>query len=144
MSKTGWKQVERDAADVLGAKRHWANAGERVDVDSPHWAAQVKNRRSLSLEELGMLVDEMTVAAIDAAKLPVVLVKQSCGRPTQLLAVVPASVLRALRVQFIEPALRENPDMVRALAGAYLKELPGMRERVGRYVAKSKARGRSR
>src|SRR3989304_1628117 len=71
MSRTGWKQIERNAAALIGAKRHWANAGEREDADSPYFAAQVKNTKQLPLEHLTCLVEEMTMRGIDAGKIPI-------------------------------------------------------------------------
>lgn len=140
MSRTGWKQVEREAAAALGGARFWANAGEREDVETRLFVAQVKNPRRLSLNELGLLVDEMTLRGFDLLKLPVVLVKQSARRPTQLLAVLPASVLRAIRQSYLEPAAALHPEEIRALPRACLHELPGMRRRVAAYVEKSRRR----
>src|SRR3990172_12040069 len=96
MSRTGWKQVERDAAALIGAKRHWANSGERVDADSPLFAQQAKNPKEMSLAELERLVEEMTLLGIDSGRIPMVVVKRSAGRPTPVLVVLPAEAWRLL------------------------------------------------
>ena len=136
MSRTGWKQVERDFAAAIGAKRCWANSGEREDTDSPLFAAQVKNPKAMSLAEITRLVEEMTVRGIDSGKLPVVGVKLSARRPTPLLAVVPVEVLKMLVIR------AELEPVVKAFAALELRDLPGMRERVAAYVRKSKKRVR--
>ena len=138
MARTTWKGIERLAAAIFGAKRHWANAGERMDVDSPHFAVQVKNRRSLSLAELSDLVDEMTVEGIDKGKIPAVVVKYSCGRPTPLLVVMPAEAFQIVTRLYMEFVTGQHVDE----DALHLKELPGMRKRVAEFVKKSMAKGR--
>lgn len=98
MSRTNWKQVERDAAACIGAERCWANQGGREDAVSPFFASQVKNPKELSLAELTRLVNEMTVRAADSGRLPLVFVKASLGSgcPTPLLVVLPATIFGAL------------------------------------------------
>lgn len=142
MSRTGWKQVERDAAACIGATRFWANAGSREDCDSPYFAAQVKNRRALSLAELTLLLEEMTVIGLDRGKVPVVFVKQSARRPTPLMAVVPAWFLQMTWKRFLEPSVAEDSTFVPSVILAYQKESPGLRKRVAAYVERSKRRAR--
>ena len=144
MSRTGWKQVEREASALLGATRHWANAGEREDPDSPHFAGQVKNPQRLSLAELERLVEEMTIRGIDAGKVPVVLVKRSAGagRPTPMLVVLPAGAWRIVSERFMGDLEEMTAADLAALVRERVVEAHGMRRRVAAYVAKSKARGR--
>lgn len=151
MSRTGWKQCERDAAAVLGCRRFWANAGERADADSPIFACQVKNPKRLSLAELERLVEEMTVLGLDSNRLPVVAVKRSggSGRPTPMLFVVPGDAFVLLRELYeawgsapVGEAVAVRPS--KSTMRDYLRELPGMRERVAEYVKKSKKRAQRR
>ena len=145
MARTTWKQVEREAAELIGAKRHWANAGEREDADSPHFACQVKNPKRLALPELERLVDEMTLRGVDHGKVPVVMVKRSAGAgvPTQMLVVLPAGAWKMVSALFVEWVTGvPNSEHLATMVREHLKELPGMRKRVEEYVAKSKARGR--
>ena len=137
VSKTGWKQVEREAAALIGARRCWSNAGGREDADSAWFAQQVKNPARMSLAEVERLVEEMTVRGIDAGKIPMVVLKRAARRPTQMLVVLPAEAW-ALVWSMVPPRLTTFPQTVRT----YLRELPGMRKRVAAYVAASKARGR--
>jgi len=140
VSKTGWKQVERDAAACLGSTRHWANEGGRVDVKSDHFAAQVKNPAKQPLAELTRLVEEMTVLGIDTGRVPVVLVKESCRRPTPLLAVLPAQALQFIWETLI-CHLTDLPAWRRALCSK-LADSPKLRKAVAEYVEKSKKRAR--
>ncbi len=157
MSKTGWKQVERDAAALIGARRCWANAGEREDANSPLFAQQVKNPARMSLSELGLLVEEMTVRGIDAGKIPMVVVKQSARRPTQTLVVLPAEAwLLVCDIANLDVAAGLDEEYKEWLAASrakpnfggyvreFLRELPGMRRRVEAYVERSKARGKKK
>lgn len=147
MSKTGWKQVERDAASAIGATRFWANAGEREDIDSPYFSAQVKNKKSLSLSELTLLVEEMTVRGVDQGKIPIVFVKQSCHRPTPLLVILPLGAWRIIADKFLAFLVLEEKGKGREAVARAVKEyvcvLPGQRKRVERFVEKSKKRARS-
>ncbi|HSS53137.1 MAG TPA: hypothetical protein VLK79_00670, partial [Gaiellales bacterium] len=58
MSDRPWKAAERQAAHLIGGRRHWANSGEEVDVESDTVVAQVKHRRVCSLAELEALALE--------------------------------------------------------------------------------------
>ncbi len=75
-----WKQTERDVAKVVGGKRYPANQGDRVDVESPIYVVQVKERKSLSLEILTQLVEEMELIGKSRGKLGLVAVKVRRGR----------------------------------------------------------------
>jgi len=154
MSRTGWKQVERDAAALIGAKRHWANSGERVDADSPLFAQQAKNPKEMPLAELERLVEEMTLLGIDSGRIPMVVVKRSAGRPTPTLVVLPAEAWLIVRLLagLDKPGLKAADGEAIAARYAklsfgglmrdYLHELPGARRRVAAYVEKSKRRGK--
>src|SRR2546425_2713586 len=54
-----WKDEERQVAHLLGGRRHWANSGRRVDVESAGYVCQVKHRHTCSLVELERLAVEM-------------------------------------------------------------------------------------
>ena len=84
-----WKQTERDVAKVVGGKRYPANQGDRVDVESPVYVVQVKERKALSLEELTKLVEEMEAIGLTKGKLGLVAVKvrRGRGKPSPLLIV---------------------------------------------------------
>jgi|SRR3990167_2598000 len=144
MSRTGWKQVERNAAALIGAKRHWANAGEREDADSPYFAAQVKNTKQLPLDQLTCLVEEMIVLGINTGRIPIVFVKQSARRPTPLLVVLPADAWFLLWKTFgLEDAVTTlSLDGLQQVVREIIKTSPGLRKRVAAFVEKSKKRGR--
>lgn len=59
MADKAWKQFERHAASLFDGKRHWANSGERVDFESDWAIGQCKLVKSLSLEALTKLAEEM-------------------------------------------------------------------------------------
>lgn len=80
MSRTKWKQREREAAGIIGGKRYTANQGGPVDCESAGYCVQVKERRTLSLAALEALVQEIDRVALQKNKLGVVMVKRSAGR----------------------------------------------------------------
>jgi len=90
MSRTNWKQVERDAAALFGARRFPANMGGRLDFEGPLFVGQVKNPRVLSLAAIERLAIEMTLAGARHDKTGVVVVKRSAGAgvPTPFLVVM--------------------------------------------------------
>ena len=57
---SAWKQFERDAAALIQGKRFWANSGERIDIESSWMRGQCKLVKTLSLNALTKLVEEMT------------------------------------------------------------------------------------
>lgn len=81
-----WKDFEAYAASLFGTRRAWANSGERVDF--PHaddrasaWAVgQCKNVKTLSLNELTHLAEEMAQIGLAENKLGVVCAKVRRGR----------------------------------------------------------------
>ena len=75
-----WKAFERDSAKLFGGKRFWANSGERVDFEGPNVVGQCKLVKSLSLEALTKLVEEMDYDAAKKWKLGAVCVKVRRGK----------------------------------------------------------------
>ncbi len=144
MSRTGWKQVERDVAEVLGCKRFWANAGERVDADSPIFSCQVKNVKTLSLARLEALVEEMLVDGHKTNRLPVVAVKRSAGsaRQTPALFVVPGSAFLLLRELYAAWPRLHVVLTAHHSVREYLALPKGCEARVAAFVEKSKQRAR--
>ena len=80
MSDHAWKAFERDAAALFGATRHWANSGERLDFESATAVGQCKLVKTLSLESLSALAEELAVVAKHTNKLGVICVKCRRGR----------------------------------------------------------------
>ena len=83
MSRTKWKQRERDAAVIVGGKRYTANQGGDVDVESDGYVVQVKERRTLSLAALESLTVHIARVGQQKNKAGVVMVKRSAGRGTK-------------------------------------------------------------
>ncbi len=80
---SNWKQLERDVAALVGGKRYPANQGGRVDVEGPDYIVQVKERKSLSLEAITQLVEEMELIGKERGKLGLVAVKVRRGKGKQ-------------------------------------------------------------
>ena len=80
MSDRPWKHEERQVARLLGGKRHPANSGHRVDVESDRFICQVKHRRTLSLAQLEALALELDHLGRTQTKLGIVCVKRRAGR----------------------------------------------------------------
>ncbi len=100
MSRTNWKQCERDAAALIGGVRFPANTGNAFDCESERFLAQVKNRRVLSLTELETLALSMEELAGNKGKLGLVMVKRSAGSgiKTPWLVCMTGSIWKALNV----------------------------------------------
>ena len=79
MSRTNWKQVERDAASLFDAKRFPANMGGRLDFEGHYFIGQVKNPKVMSLAALEALAIEMCREGKKRDKVGVVVVKRSAG-----------------------------------------------------------------
>jgi hypothetical protein len=77
---TSWKQMERDVGKLIGGKRYPANQGGRVDVESDTHVVQCKERKSLSLEQLTQLVEEIEAIGAKKGKQGLVAVKVRRGR----------------------------------------------------------------
>jgi hypothetical protein len=98
MPEPAWKKFEREAAVLMGGKRHWANSGERLDFESDTTIGQCKLVKVLSLEALTQLAEEMAREALPKQKAGVVVVKvrRGRGRPSPMLVVCTAPVWEAL------------------------------------------------
>lgn len=99
MSRTNWKQVEREAAALFGTRRFPANMGGRLDLgNGDSWfLGQVKNPQRLSLAEIERLAVEMESAGFQADRIGVLVVKRSAGSgvPTSRLIVMTENAWRA-------------------------------------------------
>jgi hypothetical protein len=84
-----WKQFERDSASLFGGVRFPANIGERVDFHGTRVRGQCKLVKSLSLEALTKLVEEMDSLTKNTADAGVVCVKvrRGTGKSSPPLAV---------------------------------------------------------
>ena len=82
-----WKQMERNVGKLIGGKRYPANQGGRVDVESDEYVVQCKERKTLSLEALTQLVEEIEGIAATKGKQGIVAVKvrRGTGRPSPIL-----------------------------------------------------------
>ena len=80
MTDRPWKQAERAAAALIAGRRHWANSGEEIDVESDGVVAQVKHRKRASLAELELLAQEAERQGTQRNKVGLVLVKRRAGR----------------------------------------------------------------
>ncbi len=92
-----WKKLERQAAALFGAKRAWANSGESLDFESSRYVGQVKLRRTMSLEELTVLSEQVERDA-GPHRVGVVVVKRrrGPGRESPILVVVTAAMWKRL------------------------------------------------
>lgn len=93
MPDKSWKQLEREVGLLVGGTRYPANQGGKVDVEGPHYVVQVKERRSLSLEQITQLVEEIEAIAKEKGKygLVVTKVRRGRGRPSPLLVIQSAT-----------------------------------------------------
>ena len=97
MADAAWKAFEREAAQLFGASRHWANSGKRLDFESASYVGQCKLTKNLSLEQLTQLAEEVELAAAPTrAGVVVVKVRRGRGRPSPPLVVCTANVWRLL------------------------------------------------
>ena len=82
MSKTGWKNAERDVARKVRGRRYGANTGGRIDVESEVHVIQVKERKTLSLREAEAIAVEMERIGNQKTppKIGSLWVKRSAGR----------------------------------------------------------------
>lgn len=97
MADRAWKRQERDCAALFDGKRFPANVGHRLDFESAWAIGQCKLVKTLSLEALTQLAEEMEREGRAANKLGVVCVKIRRGRgtPSPMLVVVTAAQWRA-------------------------------------------------
>ena len=98
MSRTMWKVREREAAALVGATRHPANSGHRLDFESHGYVGQVKERRTLSLAALEALCLEVDRIGAQSNRVGVVMVKRSAGRgvETPMLVCLTAAMWKQL------------------------------------------------
>lgn len=135
MSDKPWKKFERDCAALIGGKRFWANAGERLDVESDEFRGQCKLVQRLSLAELTALAEEM---ARDREKFGVVFTKLRAGkgRQTPILVTMTAQTFSELLLHTPFPAEHvrethalldnlENPDDRRNDPSVPAEDTPG-------------------
>lgn len=80
MSKTGWKQRERDAASLIHGQRFPANTGGDVDVESSTLSVQVKERRTFSLKQIEEVALEIERVGFQRQRIGVLMVKRSAGK----------------------------------------------------------------
>lgn len=80
MSNKSWKQFERDVGVLVDGKRYPANQGGPIDVESNQYVIQCKERRSLSLEQITQLVEEMEALGREKGKQGLVAVKVRRGK----------------------------------------------------------------
>ena len=99
MSKTGWKQHERESAELIDGRRFPANMGDRVDIESDWAVGQCKEVKSLSLVALSALAVEMHEIGAAKSKVGVVIVKASLGsgRKSPRLVVLHEDAWRVIR-----------------------------------------------
>ncbi len=93
-----WKATERDVARLLGGERYPANSGDRIDVESSEYVAQVKHRKTMSVPELERWAVEMERLGAEKSKVGLVVVKRRAGRgrPTKALVILTEDAFRAL------------------------------------------------
>ena len=108
MGDKQWKQFERNSAALFGGKRFPANMGHRLDFLSPQFAGQCKEVKSLSLEALTQLVEELDELAPkeDPPRLGAVCVKvrRGTGRPSPALVVLSATTWQAVQALLVQGA----------------------------------------
>ena len=94
-----WKQFEREAAQLFGGARYWANSGESVDVESETVVAQCKHVKALSLAALTDLAAQAERDGTRKLKAGVVAVKvrrRQGARRTPMLVVMTEATWRYL------------------------------------------------
>jgi hypothetical protein len=87
---TNWKDFERRVADVVGGKRHWANAGGKVDIETDNLVIQCKEVKAMPLNQLSKLVVMIEEEGKRVGKTGLVAIKSHEGRghPTPALVVM--------------------------------------------------------
>lgn len=85
-----WKATERKVGKLVQGTRYPANQGGRVDVEGEKYVVQVKERKSLSLEQLTQLVEEVETIGKSKGKqgLVAVKVRRGSGRHSPILIVM--------------------------------------------------------
>ena len=113
MADKAWKQFERHAASLFDGKRHWANSGERVDFESEYAIGQCKLVKSLSLEALTKLAEEMEADGERAKKVGVVVtkVRRGSGKPSPTLITMTEESLKRLVGFCVARAMEEEDGL---------------------------------
>jgi len=117
-----WKRFETWVGDMIGGKRYWANAGEKVDCESDRFTAQCKLVRVASLGMLTQLAIEardqgMAVpAARGGPKIGLVAVKLSGKRGnvrSPAVFILHEDAFRDLQrtLKYIDEAEAEDPPL---------------------------------
>lgn len=75
-----WKAEERQVARLLGGRRHFANSGGPVDVESDRFVCQVKHLKTCSLSRLEALSLELEAIGTQRGKIGLVCIKRRAGR----------------------------------------------------------------
>ena len=107
-----WKQLEREAAQLINGRRHPASSGGPVDAESDTLVCQVKHRRTMSLQQIEAEALAIEKEAQRRGKVGGILVlKRRAGRgtPTPLLVCMTEAVWKKLIVRKekpVEPAVR--------------------------------------
>lgn len=98
--------MERDVGLLVGGKRYPANQGGRVDVEGDKYVVQCKERRSLSLEQITQLVEEIEAIGKTRGKqgLVAVKVRRGSGKYSPILIVQSAAQWKA-SVEIEKPGL---------------------------------------
>ena len=118
MSDKAWKQFERHAASLFDGKRHWANSGERVDFESEYAIGQCKLVKSLSLEALTKLAEEMERDGEAKKKIGVVVtkVRRGSGKSSPTLITMTEMCLARLVCYHIQQMFDEEKQNVKKSA----------------------------
>ena len=75
-----WKAFEREAAELIGGTRFWANSGASMDAEGPLFIAQCKHTKYLSPTTLSVLAVVAEKQGAQKFKAGVVIHKQRLGR----------------------------------------------------------------
>lgn len=99
MADRPWKQFERAVAAVVGGRRHWANSGEAIDVESACCVVQAKLVKTMSLEALTQLAERVDREALAKGKIGLVAIKvrRGQGRASPMLIVTTGTTWRMVR-----------------------------------------------
>lgn len=84
-----WKQMERNVGLLTETKRYPANQGGRIDTEGPKYITQCKERKSLSLEQVTQLVEEIEQLGKEKGKIGLLALKarRGSGRYSPILIV---------------------------------------------------------
>ncbi len=99
MADKAWKHEERQVARMLGGKRHPANSGGPIDVESDHLVCQVKHCKTMSLREIEAESVQIERVGQEKGKTGILCIKRKGGKgtPTPLLFVMTETVWEGLQ-----------------------------------------------